>query len=47
MQQSFTTAQVAGMAGVHRDTLLRWLDLPRSGGRLMVFAPVVVMGEHR
>ena len=25
MQQSFTTAQVAGMAGVHRDTLLRWL----------------------
>ena len=25
MQQSFTTAQVAAMAGVHRDTLLRWL----------------------
>lgn len=25
MQQPFTTAQVANMAGVHRDTLLRWL----------------------
>ena len=25
MQQSFTTAEVAAMAGVHRDTLLRWL----------------------
>lgn len=25
MRQSFTTAEVAAMAGVHRDTLLRWL----------------------
>lgn len=25
MQESYTTAQVAAMAGVHRDTLLRWL----------------------
>lgn len=25
MQESLTTAQVAAMAGVHRDTLLRWL----------------------
>ena len=25
MQNSFTTAEVATMAGVHRDTLLRWL----------------------
>ena len=25
MQQFFTTAQVAAIAGVHRDTLLRWL----------------------
>lgn len=25
MHQSFTTAEVAAMAGVHRDTLLRWL----------------------
>ena len=25
MQQSFSTAEVAAMAGVHRDTLLRWL----------------------
>jgi len=25
MQESFSTAQVAAMAGVHRDTLLRWL----------------------
>ena len=25
MQESLSTAQVAAMAGVHRDTLLRWL----------------------
>ena len=25
MQQSFSTAEVAAMAGIHRDTLLRWL----------------------
>ena len=34
MQQSFTTAQVAAMAGVHRDTLLRWLrerSVPEPG----------------
>lgn len=34
MQQSFTTAEVAAMAGVHRDTLLRWLrkrEIPEPG----------------
>ena len=34
MQQPFTTAQVAAMAGVHRDTLLRWLrerSVPEPG----------------